>query len=160
MVQDVHAKLNPGLSWQKVAFNKKKAFFTNRLDLNLRRGKKPVKCYILSIALYCAVTWTPRKVDQKYLGCFEMWCWRRMEKIIWTDRVRNLVLRRVKGERNILQSIKRKKANWSGHILFRNCLLKHVIEGKVEGTIEVTGRRGRRRKRLLDDLTKRDDTGY
>jgi hypothetical protein len=44
------------------------------------------------------------------------------------------------------------KANWIGHILRRNCLLKHVIEGKVEGRIEMTGRRGRRRKQLLDYL--------
>jgi hypothetical protein len=58
----------------------------------------------------------------------------------------------VKEERNIVQTIKRRKANWIGHILCRNCLLKHVIEGKLEGRIEVTGRQGRRRKQLLDDL--------
>jgi hypothetical protein len=75
-----------------------------------------------------------------------------MEKISWTDRVRNEVLHRVKGERNIVHTIIRRKANWIGHILRRNCLLKHVIEGKLEGRIEVTGRRGRRRKKLLDDL--------
>jgi hypothetical protein len=59
---------------------------------------------------------------------------------------------RVKEERNIVHTIKRMKANWIGHILRRNCLLKHVIEGKLEGRIEVTVRRGRRRKQLLDDL--------
>jgi hypothetical protein len=76
-----------------------------------------------------------------------------MEKISWTDRVRNEeVLHRVKEERNILHTIKRRKANWIGHILLRNCLLKHVMEGKLEGRIEMTGRRGRRRKQLLDDL--------
>jgi hypothetical protein len=62
------------------------------------------------------------------------------------------VLHRVKVERNIVHTIKRRKANWIGHILRRNCLLKHVIEGKIEGRIEMTGRRGRRRKQLLDDL--------
>jgi hypothetical protein len=61
-------------------------------------------------------------------------------------------LHRVKEERNILQTIKRRKANWIGHILRRNCLLSHVIEGKLEGRIEMTGRRGRRHKQLLDDL--------
>jgi hypothetical protein len=54
-----------------------------------------------------------------------------MEKISWTDRVRNEeVLYRVKEERNIVHTIKRRKANWIGHILRRNCLLKHVIDGK------------------------------
>jgi hypothetical protein len=91
--------------------------------------------------LYGDETWTLRKVDQKYLESFEMWCWRRMEKISWTDRVRSEeVLHRVKEERNILHTIKRRKANWIGRILRRNCLLKHVIEGKLEGRIEMTGR--------------------
>jgi hypothetical protein len=100
-----------------------------------------------------AETWTLGEVDQKYLESFEKWCWRRMEKIIWTDRVRNeAVLHRVKEERNIVHTIKRRKANWIGHILCRNCLLKHVIEGKLEGRIEMTRRRGRRLKQLLDDL--------
>jgi hypothetical protein len=88
----------------KAAFNKKKNFFTSKLELNLR--KKLVKCYIWNIALYGAETWTLRKVDQKYLESFEMWCWRRME-ISWTDRVRNEeVLHRVKEERNIVHTIK------------------------------------------------------
>jgi hypothetical protein len=62
------------------------------------------------------------------------------------------VLHRVKEERNIVHTIKGRKANWIGHILRRNCLLKHVIEGKLEERTEMTGRRGRRRKQLLDDL--------
>jgi hypothetical protein len=61
-------------------------------------------------------------------------------------------LHRVQEERNILHTVKRRKANWIGHILRRNCLLKHVFEGKIEGRIEVTGRRGRRLKQLLNDL--------
>jgi hypothetical protein len=57
-------------------------------------------------------------------------CWRRMEKISWTDRVRNEeVLLRVKEQRNILHEISKRKANWIGHILCRNCLLLQVIEG-------------------------------
>jgi hypothetical protein len=64
------------------------------------------------------------------------------------------ILHRVKEERNILHTIKIRKANWIGHILRRNCLLKHVIEGRTEGRIEVTGRRGSRREQLLDDLKK------
>ena len=79
-----------------------------------------------------------------------------MEKFSWTDLVRNeKVLLRVKEQRNILHEISKRKANWIGHILRRNCLLKHVIEGKIKGRIEVTGRRGRRRRKLLDDLKER-----
>jgi hypothetical protein len=62
------------------------------------------------------------------------------------------VLLRVSEQRNILHEIRKRKANWIGHILRRNCLLKEVIEGKIKGQVEVTRRRGRRRKMLLDDL--------
>ena len=47
--------------------------------------------------------------------------------------------------------MRERKANWIGHILRRNCLLKQVIEGKIKGEMEVTRRRGRRRRKLLDD---------
>jgi hypothetical protein len=68
------------------------------------------------------------------------------------------VLLRVSEQRNILHEIRKRKSNWIGHILRRNCLLKEVIEGNIKGRIEVTGRRGRRRKKLLDDLG--DRRGY
>jgi hypothetical protein len=85
-----------------------------------------------------------------------MWCCRRMEKISWTDHVRNEnLLLRVKEQRNILHEIHKRKANWIGHILHRNCLLQRVTEGKIQGRIEVTGRQGRKRRKLLDDLKER-----
>jgi len=69
--------------------------------------------------------------------------------------VRHKVLLRVKEQRNILHEISKRKANWIGHILRRNCLLQRVIEGKIKGGMEVTGRRGRKRRKLLDDLKER-----
>jgi hypothetical protein len=118
--------------------------------------KKLVKCYIWSLALHGVETWTLRAVDQKHLESFEMWCWRRMEKISWTDHVRNEdVLLRVKEQRNIPHEIRKRKGNWIGHILRRNCLLQRVIEGKIQGVIEVTGGQGRRRRKLLYDLKER-----
>ena len=94
----------------KAAFNKKRALFTSTLDLEFR--KKLVKGYIWTIALYGAETWTLRAVDQKRLESFEMWCWRRMEKINWTEHVRNEeVLLRVKEQKHILHEISKWKAN-------------------------------------------------
>jgi hypothetical protein len=107
------------------------------------------------MALYGAETWMLRAVDPKRLESFEMWCWRRMEKISWTDLVRNEeVLLRVSEQRNILHEIRKRKANWIRHILRRKCLLKEVIEGKIKRQIGVT----RRRKKVLDDLG--DRRGY
>ena len=85
------------------------------------------------------ITVTGFKKPMKFYGVydlesFEMWCWRSMEKISWTDHVRNKdVLLRVKEQRNILHEIRKGKANWISHILRRNCLLQQVIEGKIQG---------------------------
>ena len=68
------------------------------------------------------------------------------------------MLQRVKEERNILNTIKRRKTYWIGHILRSNCLLKQVIEGKIEGRIDVMLRRRRRRKQLRDIL--KETRGY
>jgi hypothetical protein len=142
------------IAMAKAAVNKKRALFNSTLYLKLR--KKLVKCYIWNIALYGAETWTLQAVDQKHLVSFEMWCWRRMEKISWTDLMRNKeVLLKIKERKNILHEISKWKANWIGHILRRNCLLQRVIEGKIQGGIEVTGRQGRIRRKLLDDLKER-----
>ena len=85
-----------------------------------------------------------------------MWFCRRMEKISWTDHVGNEeVLHSQGGEE---YPIKIRKDNWIYYILCRNCLLKRVIEVEIEGRIEVTGRRGRRRKQLLGDL--KENRGY
>jgi hypothetical protein len=68
------------------------------------------------------------------------------------------VLLRVKGDRNIIHTIKRRKVNWVCDILRTNCLLKHVIEGKIGGGTEVTVRQGERRTQPLEDL--KETRGY
>ena len=142
------------LAVAKASFNKKKTLFARTLDLKL--GKKIVKCYIWRMAFYGVETWTLRAAVQKYLENFEWWCWRRMEKISCTDHVTNEeVLLRVNEQRNILHEIRKRKPNWIVHILRRNWLLKQDIEGKIKEEMEVTRRRGRRRTKLLDDLKNR-----
>jgi hypothetical protein len=105
----------------KGAFNKKKDHSTSKFDLNLLRNL--VKCYIWSVVLYGAEIWTLRKVNHKYLESFKMQCWRRTQKIILTDCVRN---------QEVLHT--------TDHIWRRNCLLKHLIEERIEGRLEATGR--------------------
>jgi len=80
--------------------------------LYLKFRKKQAKCCVCGIALCGVKNWMLRREDKKYVECFEMWCWSRMEEIIWTDRVRNEeVLLRVKEQRNILEEISKRKAN-------------------------------------------------
>jgi hypothetical protein len=98
-----------------------------------------------------------------------LWCW----NVGTSETFWNVVLERAREDRlcenwrstaesqkdrNIVHTIKRRKAIWTGHILHANCLLKFVIKGKIEGRIDVTGRRGRWREQLLDDL--KEKRGY
>jgi len=79
----------------------------------------------------------------------------------WNNHVRNEeVLLRGNEQRDILHEIRKQKANWIGHILHRNCLLKQVIEGKIKGEMEVTIRRRRRHMKLLDDFKDRRVYGH
>lgn len=71
----------------KEAFNKKKKLLCEPINKNLR--KRLVKCYIWSVALYGAETWTMRKIDKKMLEVVEMWIWTKMEGIKWDERIRN-----------------------------------------------------------------------
>jgi hypothetical protein len=68
------------------------------------------------------------------------------------------VLQRGKEKMNIIQKITRRKAKWICYMLHRNCILKHVIERKIKGRVEVKGRRGRRSNWLLEDL--KETRGY
>ena len=114
-----------------------------------------VTCYYSSATCFGTIVAIIRVsyiINQKYLESFEMLCWRKTKKISWTDRVRNKeVLQKVKEGKNILHTVNRRKADWIDDILRRNCLLKHVIEGKLEERIKVTERRERRSKQLLDN---------
>ena len=131
----------------KEAFRKKKHVFCGSFSKELR--KRLIKCFVWSIVLYGAETWTLRKSDQKRLEAFEMWVWRRMEKVSWVERKSNdEVLARVGERKTVLNIIRKRKINWLGHWLRRNCILRDVIEGMVEGKRG----RGRRRFQLIDDI--------
>jgi hypothetical protein len=129
----------------KAAFSKKQTLFNRKLDLNLTETL--VKCYTWSIALYCVETWTLRKVDDKCLESFwNVVLEKDKDQFDWSRE--NVVLTKSPGRKNILHTTRRRKANWIGHILRRNYLLKRVAERKIE----VTERPGTRCKQLLDDL--------
>jgi hypothetical protein len=85
-MQDSTLEIKSRIVMAKAAFNKKKAPFTSKLDLNVR--KKPVQCYIWSTAVCGAETWTLRNVNWKYVERSEKLYWRKME-ISWIDCVRN-----------------------------------------------------------------------
>ena len=83
---------------------------------------------------YGAETWTLPRNEKNRLEEFGMWIWRKMERIKWTNKIKNaVVLERVEEGRIILELIKKRKINWLGHWIRRNCLLKDALEGMVNG---------------------------
>ena len=119
------------------------------MRLNLK--KRLIKTLIWSVLLYGAEAWSLRKNDVKKLEAFEMWIWRRIEKILWKDHISNKeVLKRVKGRRSLIETIVRRKQNWISHVL-RGCgILKEINEGRFEGKRS----RGRKRIGMFDSLLK------
>ncbi|KAJ4428382.1 hypothetical protein ANN_24401 [Periplaneta americana] len=90
-----------------------------------------------------AETWTKRRSQEKRIEAFEMWIWRRMERVKWTDRIRNeAVLERVREERMMLKLIRKRKGP----------LAKKKLKDALEGMVNVRRVRGRRRHQMINDI--------
>ena len=123
-------KLNLVLLWQKLHSTRRGLFYYH---VGLKNEEET--CKMLHLEHSFRWCWNLDDSDSRIEipGRLEMWWWRKMEKISWTDHVRNEeVLLRVQEQRNILHEISKRKANWIGHILRINCLLRRVIEGKIK----------------------------
>jgi hypothetical protein len=85
-----------------------------------------------------------------------MRCWRRMEKIKWSEKVTNeQVLERIGEKRTVVNDILLRKVNYIGHIVRNNCLLHDVIAGQMTEMNSVGRRRRRRRRQFLHDMRNR-----
>jgi hypothetical protein len=129
----------------RIAMAKKQFFTMEKLvkgGLSVATRKRLIKTYVWSVALYGSETWTLGKKEKDKLEAFEMWCWRKMNRIRWIDRKTNEeVLREIGEKRQLMKQIKLRKGRWIGHILRHQCLLLRILEGKIEG------KRGRGRPR-------------
>ena len=113
-----------------------------------------VKALVWSVALYGSETCTLRKDDVKRIQVFGMWIWRKMEKISWTAHVSNEeIVNLVQEQRSLVHVIKQRQANWIGHVLRHDCLLKTVLDSKMEGKWT----RGKPRRKMLDLLVEQED---
>lgn len=132
------------------AFVRLKKFFTNR-DLSLELRLRMLRCYVFSILLYGMEAWTLKQMHINKLAAFELWCYRRILRISWTERVSNVeVCRRMGCEPEILVTIKKRKIEYLGHIMRgpRYGLLQLIVQGKIRGKRSV----GRRKISWLRNL--------
>src|SRR6218665_2363074 len=111
-----HGSPRRRIAMGKEAFLKRKELLRGGLKRSLK--KRMIKTLIWSVTLYCAETWTMRQVDIARLEAFEMWIWRRMERISWTEHISNKeVLTLVGEERSLISTIRARQRNWMGHLL-------------------------------------------
>ena len=134
----------------KNAFTKIKAMVTNRaISINLR--KRFIKAYVWSTLTYGCEAWTMNKEMEKRIEAAEMWCYRRMMKISWTERVSNeQVLNRAGAKREIMRAIRRRQLRFLGHVMRRQQMESNCMTGRLDGRRG----RGRPRMKLLDSLAK------
>ncbi|KAJ4444468.1 hypothetical protein ANN_06260, partial [Periplaneta americana] len=138
------------IAMAKEAFNKKKKNFCGPLEKELR--KRLVKCVVWSVVLYGAETWTLRRSEEKRIEAIGIWIWRKMERVKWTERIRNeAVLERVDEERGMLKLVRKRKRNWLGHRLRRKYLLKDALEGMVNRRRYMDHMRRHRRRQSRKD---------
>jgi len=144
-----HKEIKRRIALGKDAFTKRKELLRGKMDRNLK--KRMVKTLVWSVVLYGSETWTMRKEDIKRLEAFEMWIWRKMEKISWMEHITNEeVLNMVDEERDIIRTIRERQRKWIGHTLRSDSLLRTVIEGRMEGRKTA----GRPRQMMLDWMMK------
>ena len=132
----------------KRGFDEMKSLLKNR-KLSLQSRKRMVKSYIWSILLYGCETWTISKKMEKKLEAAEMWLWRRVLSVPWTERVTNhRILERMDTTRELLNTIRKRQMQFLGHVLREEGLENLCLTGKIEGRRD----RGRQREKYMDGL--------
>lgn len=112
-----------------------------------------VETLVFSVFFYGCETWTLKARDKQRIDAFELWCWRRMLRIKWTERRTNVsIIKQLKISRRLSSRVDEKILQFFGHIVRRDGenLEKIILQGKIEGTRP----RGRTASRWIDQITK------
>ena len=109
-----------------------------------------VKAMVFPVIMYGCERWTIKKAEHQRIDVFELWCWRRFLRVLWTTRRSNQsILKKINPEYSLERLMLKLKLQYFGHLMQRtDSLEKTLILGKIEG-----GRRGRQRMRWLDGIT-------
>lgn len=149
---DQTREIRTRIEMARATFVKMRKLFISR-DIELGIRMRMLRCYVFSVLLYGAETWTLKKMHLDKLQAFEMWCYRGMWRIPWTDRITNdEVLNGMRKECEVINSIKKRKLQYLGHVMHgpRHALLQLIIQGKIEGRRNVCRRRVSWLKNLRD----------
>ncbi len=122
-----------------------------RRNINIELKKKMLKCYVFPVLGYGCETWHFTNETCRRLKAFEMWCYRRMQRISWRERVTNKeVLKRAHTKRTLLQDLTKRKMRYAGHLMRGS--VGQIANTILEGTIEGVRSRGKQRIKWIDDI--------
>jgi len=141
--QDVKCRI----AMAKQAFAKRQKVLCSKMGMALR--VRLAKTLVWPVMMYGCETWIIKKEEKRRIEAFEMWVWRRMAKIRWTEKKTNEEVLNIVGQsRRLLEAMMERKKNWIGHVLRGNGLMLEVMEARMEGKRS----RGRKRTGMLDEL--------
>ena len=116
----------------------------------------PTKVHIVRAMVFPAVkygyeSWTIKKAEHQRIDAFELWCWRRLLRVLWTARISNQsILKEISPEYSLEELMLKLKLQYFGHLMQRtDSSKKTLMVGKIEGG----RRRGQQRMRWLDGIT-------
>ena len=120
-------------------------------DLTLPTKARLVKAMVFPVVMYGCESWTVKKAEHQRINAFELWCWRRLLRIPWTERRSNqYILKEISLEYSLEGLMLKLKLQYFGHLMRRaDSLEKTIMLGKIESR----RRRGRQRMRWLDGIT-------
>ena len=103
------------------------------------------------MVMYGCESWTVKKAERQRIDAFELWCWRRLQRVPWTARRSNQsIIKEISPEYSLEGLMLTLKLQYFGHLLRRtDSMEKTLMLGKIEGR----RRRGRQRVRWLDGIT-------
>lgn len=147
---DPRKEIRARIEQARKTFISLRTFFI-RKDISLHLKIRMIGCYVFTVLLYGCEGWTLDPSTEKRIEAFEMYLYRRILKISWTQRITNIeVLNRMQKQKELLYTIKKRKIQYIGHIMRGDKyeILRLIIEGKIEGKRSI----GRRQNSWLKDL--------
>ena len=120
-------------------------------DITLPTKVCLVKDMVFPVVMYGCERWTIKKAEHQRIDAFELWCWRRLLRVLWTSgRSNQSILKEISPEYSLEGLILKLKLQHFGHLMQRtDSFVKTLMLGKIEGR----RRRGWQTMRLLDGIT-------
>ena len=141
------------LLWRKVMTNLHSILKSR--DITLLTKVRLVKVMVFPVVMYWFESWTIKKAEHQRIDAFELWCWRRLLRVLWTARSNQSILKEISPEYSLEGLILKLNLQYSGHLMQRSDSLEKTLTlGKIEGG----RRRGRQKMRWLVGITDSMDT--